>query len=83
MQLMKRDAYFWVTFDHFWSNSHFLGRWTEAKIDLSLNPSHQNLVKLVRIRETLCRSEQLELNNCVIVFACVVYEKSVFKNCKH
>ena len=55
-RLTKRDDYFRVTLDHFWSEHYFYeGAGAVSKIGLSLNPNHHNQVKLFQILDTLCK----------------------------
>ena len=55
-RLTKRDDYFWVTFDHFWSKHHFFeAAGALVEISSSLQSSNHNQVKLAQIRETHCR----------------------------
>jgi len=47
--LRKHDDYFWVSFAHFWSKLDFFETAAAVlKIGLSLNPNHNNKVKLVK-----------------------------------
>ena len=61
-KLTKQDNYFWVTFDHFWSECHFLRQlisksWLEPK-----NQTKIYQVKLVQMHDTHCSSGDLNVN---------------------
>jgi hypothetical protein len=60
--LTKRDDYFWVSFDHFWIERYFLGKWVMVK-----SVSSHEQVSLVQICETRFRNLTVEVDDICIL----------------